>query len=51
MTQDLQNTISTLTDSVTDLTQETSYLRGVIKKQIEESESLRFRLSELEKAL
>ena len=49
--EELNDTMVTLNDSLLTLDKNISLLKKEIKKQIEESESLRFRLVEVENAL
>jgi predicted nuclease with TOPRIM domain len=50
-TQELANEITLLKDTISGLISEIGYLRDDLKKNRDESESLRFRLSELENAI
>lgn len=50
-TQALANEISSLNETISGLIMEIKYLRNDLEKNREESESLRFRLSELESTI
>ena len=50
-TQELANEISSLNETITGLISEIQYLRNDLEKNRTESESLRFRLSELESVI